>query len=721
MNSRSLRRAVAVFAASCWLTAASTFAIDPQVVGTWETSGINQFGPWRMTWEMRADGTYFLSGAITDHGRLEADKGVWKMVSEVNQAPTTGTYALRKADWMATTSPLGPAEWKRTQAAPAPEAAPIAVNPTPPAAPAVPTALEPAPPVAPAPQAQVPPRPDTPEEARQKAQAQVAYERGDQLARKNDFAGAMAAFTQAIELNPQHVDAWNDRGWARYHRGEFDQALEDYNQALKLNLSFAFAYGNRALVWLEKEDYDKMRPDFERCYQINPKLRGIFDRDERTICEAHIARHTALLRRNPRDANALFNRARAYEQLKDYPRALEDANRALPVAQKKDSVQIVRGNVLLELNKYDDAIEAYTDALRANPAQHIAYHNRAVALHKKKEYRAAIQDFTEALRLKPADPEAYAGRARAYKRLQEYEKAIADYTLADRNGYSEPWESANQRGYCYAAVGKTELAFAEQTRAIEFNPQYSYAHFARAEALQKLGRTDEVKKEYIAITQLPVDEKDASTFSQRASAFRLLEDYPRSLEDFGHSIAIDPANSVGYAGRAATWFKLKKYPEAIADYSKALSLDSSDNTLLAARADIYSRAGQFDLALADCEALVRRDPKVINSWGTLTWNQLLAQRPQAAIESAQKALEMNPKVLWLNGYLTDAYLMAGQFDRARELCLKYRQEKVAYCESVLDDLNKLKERGVTHPDAEKLVQLLQGAAATAPALAQEKQ
>jgi TPR repeat protein len=36
--------------------------VDPGMVGTWEVSGVNAQGPWKLTWNIRADSSYTLSG-----------------------------------------------------------------------------------------------------------------------------------------------------------------------------------------------------------------------------------------------------------------------------------------------------------------------------------------------------------------------------------------------------------------------------------------------------------------------------------------------------------------------------------------------------------------------------------------------------------------------------------------------------------------------------------
>src|ERR1043166_8786916 len=51
--------------------------VDPARVGTWETSGVNANGPWKLIWEIRPDSSYFLSGAVSDSGIIGSGDGKW--------------------------------------------------------------------------------------------------------------------------------------------------------------------------------------------------------------------------------------------------------------------------------------------------------------------------------------------------------------------------------------------------------------------------------------------------------------------------------------------------------------------------------------------------------------------------------------------------------------------------------------------------------------------
>jgi tetratricopeptide (TPR) repeat protein len=54
---------------------------------------------------------------------------------------------------------------------------------------------------------------------------------GEEKYEKEDYQGAIAAYTQAIVLNPNYAEAYNGRGNARYRLGDHKGAVADFNEA----------------------------------------------------------------------------------------------------------------------------------------------------------------------------------------------------------------------------------------------------------------------------------------------------------------------------------------------------------------------------------------------------------------------------------------------------------------------------------------------------------
>src|SRR5262245_28512524 len=75
--------------------------------------------------------------------------------------------------------------------------------------------------------------------------------------------------------------------------------------------------------------------------------------------------------------------------------------------------RLEQGRAALEQGNLEQALAAFTEAVRLNPRSAEAYRERACLYQKQGRWEEAVADWTEALRLAP-DAEAYAQRADAY-------------------------------------------------------------------------------------------------------------------------------------------------------------------------------------------------------------------------------------------------------------------------------------------------------------------
>jgi serine/threonine protein kinase/tetratricopeptide (TPR) repeat protein len=215
-------------------------------------------------------------------------------------------------------------------------------------------------------------------------------EAGD-LYDKKEYDAAIEAYGKAVQHNPKRPRAYYERGLTYRYQGKTDEAIADYTRAIERDEKFVPGYLSRALAYLTKRpatgmDYDLAIADCNKVLEIEPGNWAAFNR-----------------------------RGLAYAGKKDYPRAIEDYNRAINL--KRDVAEF--------------------------------YYNRAVAHHAlgdqqrdkpdrgRKEYLNAVEDYNEAINLKK-DPAYYERRANVNDVLGERQKAQADREEAKRLRMARP-------------------------------------------------------------------------------------------------------------------------------------------------------------------------------------------------------------------------------------------------------------------------------------------
>jgi hypothetical protein len=112
------------------------------------------------------------------------------------------------------------------------------------------------------------------------------FEKGCLFYDRGDFETAIACFTQAIRLNPDHARAYYRRGDAYDEQGDFDRAIADYHQAIRLDPDYAEAYCYRGPTYKKKGDYDRAIADTNDPGELTGYRLPAFDTRSRQLREA---------------------------------------------------------------------------------------------------------------------------------------------------------------------------------------------------------------------------------------------------------------------------------------------------------------------------------------------------------------------------------------------------------------------------------------------------
>ena len=82
--------------------------------------------------------------------------------------------------------------------------------------------------------------------------AYTHFYRGFACANRKEHEKSIEYYTKAIELKPDFMEAYNNRGNAYEEKGESDKAIENFTKAIELNPDYAEAYSNRSAL-LQKQ------------------------------------------------------------------------------------------------------------------------------------------------------------------------------------------------------------------------------------------------------------------------------------------------------------------------------------------------------------------------------------------------------------------------------------------------------------------------------------
>ena len=200
-----------------------------------------------------------------------------------------------------------------------------------------------------------------------------------------------------------------------------------------------------------------------------------------------------ILKLDPKNAGAWYNKGVALSDLKRYEEAIEAYDKTIEIDPKKAEVWYNKGVALSDLKRYEEAIEAYDKTIEIEPKEAEAWNNKGNAFYGLKRYEEAIETYDKAIEIDPKKAEAWYNKGVALSSLKRYEEAIETYDKAIEID-SKKAEAWNNKGNVLYKLGKPEEAIKCFNKSLELNPKGVGNYQTISELYAVLGKYDESLK-----------------------------------------------------------------------------------------------------------------------------------------------------------------------------------------------------------------------------------
>ncbi|MGN6186069.1 MAG: tetratricopeptide repeat protein [Thermoanaerobaculia bacterium] len=470
-----------------------------------------------------------------------------------------------------------------------------------------------------------------------------AWSRRGQLREQlNDWNGAIADFTKAIELAPNDASGYADRGWAYGAKEEFTAALADYDKALALEPNSMMAYIGRG-------DLHRMQGHADRAFADYQSAINAAEKDG--FSELYIG-------------NAYLGRGLVHMQRGNWALAENDLTFAVENSFGAQSHAYESRALVYELqNKNDKALADYDALLKMNSSNTTALERRGALLMKAGQRDKATADFKALVAIDPKN-------AKAIEALSTLDpKSSGDFLkVAQEKAREEKWPEA----------------IAAYDKAIAATPTAD-AYLGRANAYASSNNNDRALADYDKAIQL--DPKSFSAYNGRAIMYKEKGDIAKAVAEYDRVIAgASPETQtielvLALESRGDIRAAQNQSDAARADYDKAIEVAAKDaitNYVLApdaflGRAKLSIAAGNKDAARADLKRalalnekheaakaeLLKLDPpepKTAEDFLKVALEAGKKNDAKAAIDALNRCVELDPKSLQCHGYLARAHI-----------------------------------------------------------------
>lgn len=265
---------------------------------------------------------------------------------------------------------------------------------------------------------------------------------------------------------------------------------------------------------------------------------------------------------------------------------LSDEERALKAKKDAASAAKERGNQLYKQKKFEEALEAYDEASRNDPAAITYLNNKAAVYIEMGEIDRALEQCNEAIELGRLHRASYEEVAKVYHRMaaahlkrddfpsakecyakaqtEHFDKAIErkvknlelEYKKKAMQAYINPELAveAKERGNVAFRANDYPTAIREYEDAVKRDPTNPAYHNNLAAALQKIGDFNGAKRE--VEKSLELDRNYVKAWAKKGDIEFFMKEYHKALDSYRAGLQIEPDNSLCKQGLQKTMLQV---------------------------------------------------------------------------------------------------------------------------------------------------------------------
>ncbi|HEY3457813.1 MAG TPA: tetratricopeptide repeat protein, partial [Bryobacteraceae bacterium] len=539
-----------------------------------------------------------------------------------------------------------------------------------------------------------------------------------------DLDLAVRELRAALPADPKNAQGYNTLGRLLGWAGAGDkQVIAAFEEAIRLQPDFAEAHNNLGLVYTQSGNDEKAAPAFREAIRLRPDFADAHQNLGTLLITSDSAEAVRELQKaialQPNLLKAQYNLALAYDAnpADGLPKEIEQLRKLLAMDPKYPRAEFALGKALLKSGKIDEAIAHLQTAVANDPKAGEAFYQLGLALSRAgrkpeaaeaiaksrqflaakeraetatldlREGRAALEagNTEEAItrfeRVVAIEPDAPEGRHYLELALQQkdgvvpIENAIREGKFEEAGQLAHSYIEAHPKsswawyalGYAFYGQRKLGESINALVQALQLDVTNAEAHKVLGRDLMIVGRFDAARLEFEQ--GMRYDPKSAEMPYNMGKLYSIQDNWALAKQNFERAIAIDPQYMEAYDGLGLALESLGDKAAAVANYQRAIDMNEARHGNFSApyvnMSALYNASGDSSTALAFAE----RALKVNSNSDRALYQMAKAHERQgasaSAIDSLNRAIAINPRSSAYFYLLATAYRRMGKLEESR--------------------------------------------------------
>jgi len=297
------------------------------------------------------------------------------------------------------------------------------------------------------------------------------FDKGIAELQSQHYTTAISHFKKAIQFNPQNTQAYIQNGFTYLHISKLADAKASFEKAHALEPQNQSVIKELAPLYLSFRQFDKAIDLAQQCRncETNDRVLGIsyYQQEEYLAAAQNLE---AAVKKNPKDAEAIYTLARTYIEMELYPKALNTYKQAVQQADAKASWFYEMGMLQYQMEDYKSAVASFTSAIDKGYSQtNDVKENLGYAYLFTGEYDKGESLLMNLVANRPGNTDIVRDISIILYQQKQYDRSL-DYCqkLLEKN--SNDARALYQAGLCFQKKGQKSKGQGMCDKAIEMDP-----------------------------------------------------------------------------------------------------------------------------------------------------------------------------------------------------------------------------------------------------------